>query len=87
MAFRDKHNAADEEDSKETTLERRPDWTKLLGQPHNRDVRVWIDVQRYQYARLQRDEASSLTPDRIEKIERRREARGRCKKRFVRGSN
>ena len=65
-------NAADEdeEDSKETTLERRPDWTKLLGQPHNRDVRVWIDVQRYQYARLQRDEESSLTPDRIEQIER-----------------
>ena len=60
----------DKNDSKETTLERRPDWTKLLGQPHNRDVRVWIDVQRYQYARLQRDEASSLTNERIEKIER-----------------
>ena len=65
-------NAAeeDEEDSKEKALERRPDWTKILGQPHNRDVRVWIDVQRYQYARLQRDETSSLTLERIEKIER-----------------
>ena len=60
----------DVENTEEETFERRPDWTKILGQHHNRDVRVWIDVQRYQYARLQRNEPSSLTPERINKIER-----------------
>ena len=57
------------DDEKEGTLERRPDWTKILSQLHNREVRVWIDVQRYQYARFKRGEASSLTSGRIEQIE------------------
>ena len=41
----------------------------LLSDECNRDVRVWIDVQRYHYARLQRGQSSPLTPERIQRLE------------------
>ena len=68
LFFVDGDDSVPNGDEKEGKLERRPDWTKILGQEHNRDVRVWIDVQRYHYARLQRGDSSSLTPERIEQL-------------------
>lgn len=66
LFFVDGDDSVPNRDEEEGRLERRPDWTKILGQDHNRDVRVWIDVQRYHYARLQRGDSSSLTQERIE---------------------
>ena len=68
LFFVDGDDSVPNGDEEEGRLERRPDWTKILGQEHNRDVRVWIDVQRYHYARLQRGDSSSLTHERIEEL-------------------
>jgi len=71
ITTKERSNNSDDDESSKTGQSngKSPRSSSTLSDECNSDVRVWIDVQRYHYARLQRGESSSLSPERIQRLE------------------